>query len=242
MSNLSHQGQILLEVKDLARKIGQQNILSNISFACRKGDIVGVIGPNGSGKTTLMECIAGLQPQHSGVVEISGKAVTQQDRHKYFFYQPDQILPYPDHAIFSTLNFFREMMDVSHDRLVNVVDRLKLEPVLNKRAKELSRGYQKRLLIAIGLLSKNEILMLDEPFEGLDIKQTKEVVAILKDEKAQGKTFILSIHQIADAQRIADSFLLLSSGSLLGYGPLTDLQKIAGLSEGSLEDVFVALT
>ncbi|MBC7996858.1 MAG: ABC transporter ATP-binding protein [Leptolyngbya sp.] len=242
MSNPLHQGQVLLEIKDLSCKIGQQNILSNIRFSCLKGDIVGVIGPNGSGKTTLMECIAGLRPQHSGIVDVSGKAIDQRDRHKHFFYQPDQILPYPDHAVFATLNFFRQMMNVSQVRLRNVIDRLKLEPVLNKSAKDLSRGYQKRLLIAIALLSKNDILMLDEPFEGLDIRQTKEVVSILKDEKELGKTLILSIHQIADAQRIADNFLLLSSGKLLGYGDLGMLQTVAGLKDGTLEDVFVALT
>ncbi len=242
MTSTSEIVQDILTVRNISRTIGPNKILSDISLSCRKGDIVAVIGPNGSGKTTLMECIAGLQPQQSGLVEIFGKNVRQDERHNFIFYQPDQILPYPDHAVFSTLNFFRQMMDVSPARLSIVIDRLKLEPVLNKSSKELSRGYQKRLLIAIGLLSKCEILMLDEPFEGLDIKQTKEVVSILRDEKEQGKTFILSIHQIADAERIADNFLLLSSGKLLGYGNLATLQSVAGLKEGTLEDVFVALT
>lgn len=242
MIDLDSEAQNILTVSNLSRTVGKTQILFEINLKCRKGDIVAVIGPNGSGKTTLIECISGLQPHQSGTVEIFGKVIAQGNRHEHIFYQPDQILPYPDYGVFSILDFFRKMMDVKKKRLDDLIERLKLVSVLDKSAKELSRGYQKRLLIAIGLLSKCEILMLDEPFEGLDIKQTKEVVSILQEEKELGKTLILSIHQITDAQRIADSFLLLSSGKLLGYGQLDVLRKIAGLSDGSLEDIFVALT
>lgn len=233
--------EVLLCVRDLSRKLGGQTVLTAVNFSVKPGIIIGVIGPNGAGKTTLLECVAGLQP-HQGLVEFDGGAVPAERRHKHVFYQPDQVLPYPDHGVYSTLQFFRTMFSVDKARLDELIDRLKLEAVLNKASKELSRGYQKRLLIAIGLLSKAPLLLLDEPFEGLDIKQTKEVVAILNDEKEKGRTLVLSIHQIADAQRIADEFLLVSQGRVLGVGTLSQLQERAGLSSGSLEDVFVALT
>lgn len=231
----------LLCVKDLNRSIGGQKILSAIRLQIEAGKIVAIIGPNGAGKTTLMECVSGLQP-HDGSVEIEGAVVPAGLRHRFIFYQPDQVLPYPDHGVYSTLLFFQSMLSAGAERLNEIIDRLKLESVLNKAVRELSRGYQKRLLIAIGLLSKSPILLLDEPFEGLDIKQTKEVVAILNDEKSNGRTLVLSIHQIADAQRIADEFLLVSEGKILGGGTLEHLREKSGLSQGSLEDVFVALT
>jgi ABC-2 type transport system ATP-binding protein len=223
------------------RKLGGQNVLSSVNLQVERGSIVAVIGPNGAGKTTLLECIAGLQP-HEGSVEIEGTVVLPGLRNRSIFYQPDQILPYPDHGVYSTLLFFQSMLSAESERLSELIDRLKLDSVLNKAAKELSRGYQKRLLITIALLSSAPVLLLDEPFEGLDIKQTKEVVAILNSEKSTGRTLILSIHQIADAQRIADEFLLVSEGKILGGGTLTHLREKSGLSNGSLEDVFVALT
>jgi len=235
------ESELLLSVKDLSRKLGGQNVLTAVNFAVKRAIIVGVIGPNGAGKTTLLECVTGLQP-HQGVVEFNGAVVPADCRHAHLFYQPDQVLPYPDHGVYSTLQFFRTMFSVGQARLDELIERLKLEGVLNKASKELSRGYQKRLLIAIGLLSTAPLLLLDEPFEGLDIKQTKEVVSILQDEKAKGRTLILSIHQIVDAQRIADEFLLLCQGKVLGSGTLGQLQAQSGLTEGSLEDVFVALT
>jgi ABC-2 type transport system ATP-binding protein len=225
----------------LSCTIGGQNVLSTINLSVYKGDIVALIGPNGAGKTTLMECISGLKP-HKGIVEIEQTAVPASSRHRFIFYQPDQVLPYPDHGVYSTLLFFQSMLCATGERLSEIIERLKLDSVLNKAVKELSRGYQKRLLISIGLLSKAPILLLDEPFEGLDIKQTKEVVAILNDEKLSGRTLVLSIHQIADAQRIADQFLLIAEGKILGGGTLEHLRERAGLSTGNLEDVFVALT
>ena len=221
--------------------MGGQLVLASVNLEVDKGKIVGIIGPNGAGKTTLMECIAGLQP-HQGKVEIEGAALAADARHRHVFYQPDQVLPYPDHGVYSTLTFFQSMLAVRKDRLDEIIDRLKLESVLSKAVKELSRGYQKRLLIAIALLSQVPVLLLDEPFEGLDVKQTKEVVAILKEEKAKGRTLVLSIHQIADAERIADQFLLLAQGKVLGFGALDELKHQSGLAQGNLEDVFVALT
>lgn len=220
--------------------MGGQSILSSISFTVEREKIIAVIGPNGAGKTTLMECVAGLQP-HSGSIKVNGTALDEGSRHKQIFYQPDQVLPYPDHGVYSTLKFFQSMLSVKKERLDEIIERLRIESVLAKTSKELSRGYQKRLLIAIGLLSQAPILLLDEPFEGLDLKQTKEVVTILKDERAKGRTLVLSIHQIADAERIADQFLLICQGQILGCGSLAHLQERAGLQKGSLEEIFVSL-
>jgi ABC-2 type transport system ATP-binding protein len=230
----------LLQVTDLSRTMGGQSVLSSINFDVEKEKIIAVIGPNGAGKTTLMECVAGLQP-HGGTIRVNGNLVDAGSRHKHIFYQPDQVLPYPDHGVFSTLKFFQSMLSVKKERLAEIIERLRLENVLSKAARELSRGYQKRLLIAIGLLSANPILLLDEPFEGLDLKQTKEVVSILSDERSKGRTLVLSIHQIADAERIADQFLLLCQGQILGCGTLAHLQERASLQNGSLEEVFISL-
>lgn len=232
----------LLQVEGLSRKIGQYAVLQDISFALFEREIVGLIGPNGAGKTTLMECVSGLQPVDRGSVKFKDQEQPISRRQDHLFYQPDQVLPYPDHGVSHTLEFFREMFDQSRERAHELIERLKLGSAVSKKVGELSRGYQKRLLLTIGLMSRVPILFLDEPFEGLDVKQVREVVSVLKDERERGRSLFLSIHQINDAQKISDRFLLLNRGLVLGSGTLDDLRSTAALKNGSLEDIFVALT
>jgi ABC-type multidrug transport system ATPase subunit len=109
----------------------------------------------------------------------------------------------------------------------------------------LSKGQRKRVLLAIGLLTSQPMLLADEPFEGLDLRQTREVATILRSHAREGRTLFLSIHQIADAARICDRFILLSEGRVCGEGTLDELTALArsrGASASSLEEVFLALT
>ena len=106
----------------------------------------------------------------------------------------------------------------------------------------LSKGELKRLLLALGLLPPHPLLLLDEPFDGLDFRQTRDVMALLRDTRAQGRTLFLSIHQLNDAARICDRLVLLSRGRVVGEGTLDELRAAAGLADGGLEEVFLALT
>ena len=121
-----------------------------------------------------------------------------------------------------------------------MVGALGLEPVLPKPVASLSKGYRRRLLLALGLLSPHPVLLLDEPFDGLDLRQTREVMALLHRVAAGGRTLLLSIHQLVDAERVCDRLILLSGGKVRGEGTLEELRARAGVS-GSLEDVFLAL-
>jgi ABC-2 type transport system ATP-binding protein len=137
-----------------------------------------------------------------------------------------------------------------------VVSKLGLEPLLDKRISALSKGQRKRALLAFGLLTPQPVLLADEPFEGLDLRQTREVAEALRDYAAGGRTLVLSIHQITDAARVCDRFVLLSGGRICGEGTHDDLRFLAGqkhLREHSdparpqaapdtLEEIFLALT
>jgi ABC-2 type transport system ATP-binding protein len=126
-----------------------------------------------------------------------------------------------------------------------VIDGLVLNPLLMNPIGTLSKGQRKRVLLAIGLLTSQPMLLADEPFEGLDLRQTREVAAILRDHARSGRTLFLSIHQISDAARICDRFVLLSSGKMCGAGTLDELSALArakGAAASTLEEVFLALT
>jgi ABC-2 type transport system ATP-binding protein len=127
-----------------------------------------------------------------------------------------------------------------------VIEQLDLEPILDAVIGTLSKGQRKRALLAIGLLIPRPILLADEPFEGLDLRQSRDVARTLRSHAAGGRTMFLSIHQIGDAARVCDRFVLLSSGRVCGEGTLPELSSLAaarGASAGDdLEEVFLALT
>jgi ABC-2 type transport system ATP-binding protein len=114
--------------------------------------------------------------------------------------------------------------------------------VLRKRVSALSKGYNRRLLLAIGLLTPQDVLLMDEPFDGFDIRQSRNIIQVLRHAAARGRTLILAIHQLADAERVCDRFLLLAGGKVRGIGTLRELRTQTALPEGSLEDIFLALT
>jgi ABC-2 type transport system ATP-binding protein len=98
------------------------------------------------------------------------------------------------------------------------------------------------LLLALGLLTPQKVLLMDEPFDGFDLRQSRNVIQVLRKEATWGRTLILAIHQLADAERVCDRFLLLAGGRVRGTGTLGELRMQTGLPEGSLEDIFLALT
>jgi ABC-2 type transport system ATP-binding protein len=140
------------------------------------------------------------------------------------------------------LTFFQQAHRQPPSRLEQLVRTLGLEPALIKPVGVLSKGYRRRFLLALGLLAPRPVLLMDEPFDGFDLRQTREVMNLLREEAADGRTLVLSIHQLADAQRICDRLVLLSGGRVRGAGTLTELTAAAGLPIGTaVEEVFLAL-
>src|SRR5580765_4546603 len=128
----------------------------------------------------------------------------------------------------------------------DIVRRLDLDSLLDTRIGALSKGQRKRVLLGLGLLTPQPVLMADEPFDGLDLRQTREVAQTLRWYASLGRTIVLSIHQIADAARVCDRFVLLSGGRTRGEGTLDDLSALAAARGAprttDLEQVFLALT
>lgn len=121
-----------------------------------------------------------------------------------------------------------------------LVGPLRLEELLKARIGSLSKGERKRVLLALGLLTPQRLLMLDEPFDGLDLRQTRDVMKLLKLHASTGR--MLSIHQLIDAGRVCDRLVLLSAGRVVGEGSLAELQAETNLPEAGVEEIFLALT
>jgi ABC-2 type transport system ATP-binding protein len=232
----------LMSVHGISKAFGDQQVLADVSFDVVSGEVLGLIGPNGAGKTTLLECIAGLLPADAGEVRWRGAPLSPSQRKQRLFYVPEAISPYPDQRSAEVLRFFREANQQTRKRLSQLVGALGLEPALAKPVGALSKGYRRRLLLALGLLAPLPVLLMDEPFDGFDLRQTREVMNSLRDEAQHGRTLLISIHQLGDAQRICDRMVLLSAGRVVATGTSAELTASAGLPVGSdLEEVFLAL-
>jgi ABC-2 type transport system ATP-binding protein len=253
MTKSSDVGTALLRVSGLSKSYGARIALEDVSFSVRPGEVLGVIGPNGAGKTTLLECVAGLLPADAGVLLQGDHVVDADVRIRLVFYMPDAITPWPDQplrwALDFTIGFFRGRADLREE----VVRTLELEPLLGAPLGTMSKGERKRALLAVALLAPQPVLLIDEPFDGLDLRQSRQMVETLRSHAARGRTLVVSIHQIAEAARICDRFVLLSAGRVRAEGALRDLVARAekrraaidreGYEEAAdLEEVFLALT
>lgn len=233
----------LLSVRDLTKRYGSDGAAINgVTFSAIAGEILGIIGPNGAGKTTLLEAVAGLLPINSGEVLWCGEPLPAHRRREVLFYLPDGIRPYQDQSALQVVSFIGNVFRRSDADIKSAIEAVGLQPVLRKRVNALSKGYARRLMLTIGLLAPHDLLLMDEPFDGFDLRQTRDVMGVLRRQTARGRTLILSIHQLADAERVCDHFILLSAGQLRGSGGLAELRAQTGLPNGSLEDIFLALT
>jgi ABC-2 type transport system ATP-binding protein len=234
-------------VSGLTKTYGPLIALDGVSLTIRSGEVLGLIGPNGAGKTTLFECMAGLLPIDQGTVRVDGETLTPGERAGRLFYVPDGIAPWPAQTLRWAIDFTIGFFGGPAERRADVIDRFDLAPFLDARIGTLSKGQRKRAVLAMGLLTPQPLLLADEPFDGLDLRQSREIGTALRAHAAAGRTLFLSIHSISDAARVCDRFVLLSGGRVCGEGTLEELTDAAAersdqARSSSLEDVFLALT
>jgi len=231
----------LLEVASLRKRYGDQFALADVSFSVRAGEILGLIGPNGAGKTTLMEAIAGVIPADTGGGSWQGTPLSNASRREVMFYLPDGLRPWAEQYVQQVVSFFADVYRRSESDLAATLAAVGLVPALGKRVFALSKGYARRLMLALALLTPQPLLLMDEPFDGFDLRQTREMAAVLRRLAAEGRTLVVAIHQLSDAERVCDRFVLLAEGRVRGIGTLDELRVETKCGSGSLEDVFLAL-
>jgi len=237
----------VLEVRHIKKRYGHLLALDDVSFDVRPGEVLGLIGPNGAGKTTLFECLAGLLYRDGGTVTTLSVSVSSAPSPSSLsFYVPDAIAPWPSETVRWALDYVAGFFGGDAAAIPSVVSSLDLAPILDVPIGTLSKGQRKRALLGLGLVTRSPLLMIDEPFDGLDLRQSRAVAALLREHASRGRTFFLSIHQISDAARVCDRFVLLAAGCVRGEGTLAELSAHAGVVNSAaspdLEEIFLALT
>jgi ABC-2 type transport system ATP-binding protein len=230
----------LLQIAGLTKRYGQERVLDDVSYSVHPAEVLGLIGPNGAGKTTLLEAMAALVPADCGTVLWRGVAMAPAHRRGSIFYLPEGIRPWQEQYVARVLGFFAAVYRRPGVQIGEAVAAVGLDPVLRKQVLALSKGYARRLMWALALLSPHPLLLMDEPFDGFDLRQTREMMVVLRRAAAAGRTIVLSTHQLVDAERVCDRFVLLAAGRVRGEGTLDELRVRTGIATG-LEDMFLAL-
>jgi ABC-type multidrug transport system ATPase subunit len=226
----------------MSKRFGAFWALRDASFTIRPAEILGLVGPNGSGKTTLFRCVAGLTPATDGSVVLDDAALSVAERKRHLFFVPDGIRPWAEQTVAWALGYSAQLHGVDPDRASSISAVLGLDALRGARLGELSKGEHRRVMLAVGLLTPQPLLMLDEPFDGLDLRQTRDVMSLLREHASAGRTLFLSIHQLRDAARVCDRLVLLSAGRVVGEGTLDELRTRARMPGADVEEVFLALT
>ena len=170
------QNPALLQAVALTKHYDHQVALAEVSLSVQAGEALGLIGPNGAGKTTLLEAIAGVLPVDAGHVLWCGMPLAR--RRDYVFYLPDGVRPYGDQYVERVLSFFAGVYRRPAKHVDDVASAVGLTPVRAQRIRSLSKGFARRLMWALGLLTPHPVLLMDEPFDGFDLKQTREMMAV----------------------------------------------------------------
>jgi ABC-type multidrug transport system ATPase subunit len=230
----------LLRITGLTKRYGEERVLDDVSCSVHSAEVLGLIGPNGAGKTTLLEAIAALIPVDSGTIFWRGSALAPAQRRRWIFYLPEGIRPWQEQYVSRVLMFFAAVYRRPRAQVADAIAAVGLDPVLRKRVFTLSKGYTRRVIWALALLAPHPLLLMDEPFDGFDFNQTREMTVVLRRTAAAGRTILLSTHQLLDAERVCDRFVLLAGGRIYGEGTLDELRARTGFSAG-LEEIFRAL-
>ena len=227
----------IVELRGITKKYKRDFVLKKITFSIREGLITGIIGPNGAGKSTLFKIITGFEFQDEGEIFIRGKKVKYfKDRKKYISYMPEIMVLYPEYYVYEFLSFFHSIIGFSDKELLNS---LSLEEIYSKKIKFLSKGWHQRLKLYTALLPEKPLIILDEPFDGFDPLQMREIINTIKNKNKDGISFILSIHQLSDAEKICDYYILLDSGELVAIGTIDELAETYSVKTKNLEKIFL---
>lgn len=220
----------MITVENLVKKFGPRTAVDDISFQVEKGGVLGFLGPNGAGKTTTIRMLAGYLPPTSGKIDINGIDVVANPvrAQKQMGYMPEHTPLYDEMTVRDFLRFLAEVRGFSgkerNQRVDGILEACMLRGVQHQIIDTLSKGYRRRTSLAQALLHDPEVLLLDEPTEGLDPNQ-KQVVRDMIVSMAQDKIILLSTHVLEEVDALCSRIMVISEGRLKADGRPADLKK-----------------
>jgi ABC-2 type transport system ATP-binding protein len=221
----------MLEVLDLAKRYGSVVALDGASFVAPAGRLVGFLGPNGAGKTTTMRCIFGLATPDRGQTRWQGRDIDQPARLR-FGYMPEQRGLYPRMRVGEQLSYFAQHHGLSggdaRRATTRWLERLGIGDRAGSKLEELSHGNQQRVQLAVALVHDPELLVLDEPFSGLDPIGIATMTEVLRERAAAGVGVVFSSHQLDLVESVCEDVAIIANGRIVANGPIDQLKGASG--------------
>ena len=218
---------MILELRNIEKSFGEKKVLTGVSFKAEGGKAFGLLGRNGAGKTTSIRILMDVFPANSGEVLINGQPV---DYNKIGIgYLPEERGLYPKKIIIDQLTYFAELKGMSHKDAIKEIDywlgRLGMMEYRNKRLDTLSKGNQQKIQLITALAHNPDIIILDEPFSGLDPVNAMLLKDVVKEQIAKGKIVLFSSHQMSYIEEFCDSIAILNNGVVALHGDLHDIKR-----------------
>lgn len=228
-----------LEIKQLTKKFAEQTALNSISISINKNEIIGLLGPNGAGKSTLMKSIVGAIKIDEGSIVFNGKDITTNEieSKKNIGFLPENNPLYLEMYVKEYLQFVANIHQISEARVNEVIKLVGITPEKSKKIGQLSKGYKQRIGLAQAILHQPDLLILDEPTNGLDPNQIIEIRNVIK-EIGQEKTILLSTHIMQEVEALCTRVILIHKGNILQDCKIEEFKG----KFGSLEEAFTHYT
>ena len=208
----------MIQVEGLTKRYGERTAVNKLTFNARQGEIVGFLGPNGAGKTTTMRILTGYMPPSEGEARVAGYDLLTQslEVRKRVGYLPESVPLYPEMSVVQYLDFMAELRRIPErqDRVDEVMELVHIANRAETYIGNLSKGLRQRVGLAQALLHKPEVLILDEPMDGMDPQQQIEVKRILRAVGSE-KTVLLSTHILAHAHELCDRVIIINNGQIV---------------------------
>lgn len=215
----------------------QTTIIKDIHFTLQPGELIGLIGPNGAGKSTTIKAVLGLTAHVNG-------SITRPDDHRYA-YIPEHPVYYEEFTLWEHIELAKAVNGIDEDDYYERAEELlavfRLTDERHHFPTSFSKGMQQKLMIIIGILTKPDLYIVDEPFIGLDPKAIKDLLTIFEAERTRGAAILMSTHVLDTAEKICNRFLLMNYGRLMAEGNLDQVRLQSGVRDGSLMDCFYEL-
>lgn len=233
----------MIEIKNVTKIYnGEKNAVDNISFTVNNGEIFAFIGHNGAGKTTTIKSIVGINDFDSGEILINGKSIKTQslEAKKVIAYVPDNPDLYENMRAIDFINFICDMYEIDEEkrqnRILKYAKLLEIEDKLNDEISSFSHGMKQKIAIISALAHDPDILIMDEPFVGLDPKAVYDLKNIMKEMCQNNKTIFFSTHILDVAEKLCDRVAIIKNGKIVKVGKMKDIK-----GDESLETVFLEL-
>jgi len=217
-----------VEVSHIAKAFGKNQAVRDVSFQVRPGEIFGLLGPNGAGKTTTIRMLLDIFKPDTGEIAVLGGEVTEEKKNR-IGYMPEERGMYQDIPLERCLVYFGRLKGLAKPeidkRLEGWLEKFDLAEHRRKKVKELSKGMQQKAQIIATLLHEPELIIIDEPFTALDPVNTQMIKDLLQQQRDEGRTILMSTHQMHQVEELCDRILLVNKGEDVIYGKLNEIRK-----------------